>query len=125
MSYAYSEDSASFAPSNLPVTVTYPTFTRHLTYDRMQRVVKETDVLNDTTTRTRSRTFDPAGNVATSTDAAGRTTTYEYDALNRLVKTVTPETGEIIRTYDNRDNQIILQVLRAKILSYFVPNYRS
>ena len=108
VSYAYSEDSSSFAPSNLPVTVTYPTFTRHLTHDRMMRVIEEKDVL-DTTTLTRTRTFDPAGNIATSTDEAGRTTTYEYDALNRLIKTLTPETGQIIRTYDNRDNQIMLQ----------------
>ena len=109
ISYTYSEDDTSPAPSSMPVAITYPTFTRHLTYDTMYRVVEETDVLDAGTTRTRSRTFDDAGNLATSTDEAGRTTSYEYDALNRLVKTIAPDNGETLRTYDNRDNLIMLQ----------------
>ncbi len=36
-------------------------------------------------TGTTARTFDAAGNVATSTDARGKTTIYTYDALNRVL----------------------------------------
>nr|WP_319393644.1 RHS repeat-associated core domain-containing protein [uncultured Desulfobacter sp.] len=109
ISYTYSEDDTSPAPSSMPVAVTYPTFTRQLTYDTMYRVIEQTDVLDDTTTRTRSYTFDDAGNLATSTDEAGRTTIYTYDALNRLVKTIAPDNGETLRKYDGRDNLIMLR----------------
>ncbi|MEH0019208.1 MAG: right-handed parallel beta-helix repeat-containing protein [Desulfobacter sp.] len=108
-SYAYSDDAASFVPSHLPVTITYPSFTRHLTYDRMQRIIKETDVLNPDTSLTRTRTYDAAGNLSTSTDTAGRTVTYAYDNLNRLTIVTDPDNGQTLRTWDNRDNLIMLQ----------------
>jgi YD repeat-containing protein len=33
---------------------------------------------------------DAAGNVATSTDENGATTLFEYDAMNRLLRTIQP-----------------------------------
>ncbi len=51
-------------------------------------------------------TFDNAGNVLTRKDAKNQTTSYQYDALNRLTKT-TRNDGSIINfTYDQGTNGI-------------------
>ena len=42
------------------------------------------------TTFTESRTYDPAGNLSTLVHFNGKTTTYAYDALNRLLSRATP-----------------------------------
>jgi RHS repeat-associated protein len=44
--------------------------------------------------------YDGNGNVLSQTDSAGRTTTYEYDAQNRLVKTTAPDGGVTQTLYD-------------------------
>src|SRR5262249_39065990 len=47
---------------------------------------RTTDALRNET----ARTHDPVGNLLTETDANGRTTRYEYDALNRRIKRIDP-----------------------------------
>ena len=51
-------------------------------------------------------TFDNAGNVLTSKDARGQTTTYQYDALNRLTKTTRNDGTVITFAYDQGSNGI-------------------
>ena len=48
--------------------------------------------------------YDNNGNLFTVTDAANRTTTNEYDALNRLVKSTAPDGGVTQMHYDSAGN---------------------
>jgi YD repeat-containing protein len=57
-------------------------------------------------TGTTKRTFDAAGNVATSTDAGGKTTTYSYDALNRRTRAVYADGTGTAWQYDLGPNGI-------------------
>ena len=107
--YTYSEDQTSFAPSHIPVSVVYPTFTRTFTYDRMGRVTQETDTFDSGTSEIRTFTYDAGGNLFTTMDEQDRTTSYEYDELGRLVSTGRPDQARIIRTYDSRNNLIRLE----------------
>ena len=51
-------------------------------------------------------TFDNAGNVLTRKDARSQTTSYQYDALNRLTKTTRNDGTVITFTYDQGANGI-------------------
>jgi RHS repeat-associated protein len=46
--------------------------------------------------------FDLNGRIRTRTDDAGKVSTYEYDALNRLVKTIRADQSESTVSYDKR-----------------------
>ena len=109
ISYTYDASLATPVPSTIPVSITYPTFTRNFIYDSMGRVIKQEDILDAGTTHTKTYTYDLAGSLASSTDEENSTTSYEYDDLNRLIKTTNPDNQEIIRTFDNRNNLIMLQ----------------
>ena len=71
-----------------PSTIIYPTYTKHLEYDPMGRVVKEVDLLDENTSHETLYTYDAVGNLIEKTDPAGNTTTYEYDVLNRLITSI-------------------------------------
>ena len=43
--------------------------------------------------------YDAAGNRTSKTDALGRSTTWEYDAKNRMLREVRPDLGETVNTY--------------------------
>jgi YD repeat-containing protein len=62
--------STTKASSRLLASIAYPTFTRHLTYDVM-------------------------GRVTAAVDEEGSETRYEYDGLNRLVKTADATGNEV------------------------------
>jgi YD repeat-containing protein len=86
------------------VQIDYPTYSKKLAYDKMQRVVRETDILDDATQHSTVYTYDAAGNVLTRTDAEGNVTTYTYDALNRLVKVTDALGGVSEWGFDDRGN---------------------
>jgi len=96
------------APTDQPIRIIYPTFTREFTYDKRGRKIEERDKLSDTVTYVTQFAYDPAGNLIGKTDREGRITTYEYDSLNRLIKTIDPLDGETLFTYDDRDNLLSL-----------------
>ena len=102
--YNYDESPDTAVSSYLPESVDYPTFTRQFTYDNLNRVTGQADVLDQDTTHTRTFDYDQAGNIVSVTDEEGKTTRFEYDALNRVLKVVDPAGGEVVYTYDNRDN---------------------
>jgi large repetitive protein len=116
--YRYDETRATPASSYLPVRIEYPSFSRNLYYDTMQRVVREEDVLGGGTNYSRSYTYDLAGNVLSATDAENHTNRFEYDALNRLVKTTDPAGGITRRTYDDRSNLIAVEDPNGGITRY-------
>lgn len=55
------------------------------TYDFMGRAV-QTKITSDGITQIESKTYDANGTVQTETNAAGVTTSYDYDPLNRVIK---------------------------------------
>ncbi|MEZ6033146.1 MAG: RHS repeat-associated core domain-containing protein [Planctomycetaceae bacterium] len=72
--------------------------------DNMNRVVKQIlpavsvvepstslTVVAKTVMPTTVTAYDPAGNVIASTDPAGKTTTFQYDSLNRMILKTAPE----------------------------------
>ena len=102
--YHYDESRENVASSYKPVQIDYPTFTRKITYDSLQRIVRETDILDGNTTHSASYTYDAGGNIISKTDEEGNTSFFEYDALNRLVKIIDPMGGVTRISYDNRGN---------------------
>lgn len=93
------------------------------TYNVLDRVNSVTDPLGLTTKyswnglddspTTRSpdagvtrRTFDAAGNVLTSTDGRGKTTTYDYDPLNRRTSETYADGARVVWQYDQGPNAI-------------------
>lgn len=74
-------------------------------FDSLGRVSGETDAYNRSTTVT----FDANGNPDLTTDALGRVTDTDYDALNRMVRSLQDATGvqaEIKFSYDALDNLV-------------------
>jgi len=72
-------------------------------------VIRSKDILEQSTTHTRSFTYDAAGNVISETDEEENTTYYEYDALNRVARVTESMGGVVERTYDDRGNLIELK----------------
>jgi RHS repeat-associated protein len=100
----YDETRASLASSYLPVKIDYPTYSQQLYYDKLQRLVRTTEVLETNTRYSVNYTYDAADNVVKEIDQQGHTTHYEYDALNRLTKITDALKGVTELSYDTRDN---------------------
>ncbi len=61
--YHYDESLETVASSYKPVQIDYPTYTRKITYDSLQRIVRETDIPDGNTTHSASYTYDAGGNI--------------------------------------------------------------
>jgi RHS repeat-associated protein len=116
--YRYDETAATPASSYLPVRIEYPSFTRNLYYNNMQRLLREEDALGGGTNYSRTYTYDLGGNVLSATDAEAHTNRFEYDALNRLVKTTDAVGGITRRTFDDRGNVIAVEDPNGGITRY-------
>jgi YD repeat-containing protein len=111
-----SYDDTRFGSSYLPAQIDFPTYSRRLYYDRLQRLVNIRDYSSKveythfsgidvlSPAYIRSFAYDKAGNVHSETDAQGKFTEYAYDALNRLVRITDPLKGVVERSYDKRGN---------------------
>jgi RHS repeat-associated protein len=104
--YHYDESSQFLVSSSKPVRINFPAYNRQIYYDQNERIIKEVDILNETTNISRKYEYDDAGNVLSKTDEEGHTTHYEYDALKRLIAVTNPLNETIQRFYDDRDNLI-------------------
>ncbi|WP_158265624.1 RHS repeat-associated core domain-containing protein [Blastopirellula marina] len=84
--YAYTVGGQMASMTTSKGTTTY-------TYDNRRRRTSTTlpdpDGAGDQTAPVTSTTYNAAGNVLTETDALGYITEYEYDALNRVIRTTT------------------------------------
>jgi len=116
--YIYDETAATPALSTKPVRIDYPTYSKRLYYDNMQRLVRETDILDSSMHYSTSYEYDAAGNLVTRTDAEEHKTTNTYDALNRIITSVDPSGGITVRSYDDRDNLIALKDPKNAITIY-------
>ncbi|MCP4569197.1 MAG: RHS repeat protein, partial [FCB group bacterium] len=106
--YHYDESMSNPALSDRPVRIDYPTFSRHLYYDKLQRIIKVSDISSDNVAHTRTFEYDALSQVTAMTDEEGNTTRYEYDGFGRVVVITDPMGGEIRRILDNRGNLIEL-----------------
>ncbi|MFP3984111.1 MAG: phospholipase A2 [Desulfurivibrionaceae bacterium] len=70
--------------------------TTSFTYDKLDRLVKETDPLGNTI----RYQYDSAGNLVSRTNPDGSTINYEYDALGRLLARNYPDGTETTFAYD-------------------------
>lgn len=68
-------------------------------------------------------TYDANGNVATSTDSLNRTTTYVYDALDRLIKTTNAAAGVTEFQYDAGGNLTRVKDPRGLITSFAIDGF--
>jgi RHS repeat-associated protein len=114
----YDETQASFASSYLPAKIEYPTYTQHLYYDKLQRLIRTTDVLDSNSRYSVNYTYDAANNVVSEIDQQGNTTAFEYDALNRLVKITDAANNVTELSYDNRNNVIAVKDANNSITRY-------
>lgn len=69
--------------------------TSNFTYDAYNRVIAEEYNQIEST-----KQYDPEGNLISETDRNGNVTQYEYDALNRLARTIYADGGEAQMVYD-------------------------
>lgn len=101
--------------------------TENLTYDRLGRVISQTDPNNNPTTFTydgfnrlfqivdalgnppTQYQYDLIGNLLTVTDPLGQVTSFSYDGLNRQTSMITPEGHSTLVEYD-RLGQVTAQV---------------
>jgi len=114
----YDETPASFVNSYQPVTIEYPTYTQHLYYDKLQRLIQTTDVVDTNTRYSIHYTYDVAGNVIAKKDEEGNITRFEYDALNRLIKITDALQAVTELTYDDRDNVIAVKDANSGVTHY-------
>jgi len=106
--YHYDETQATLVSSYKPVRIDYPTFSRRIYYNNMQRVIREVDILSENETQSKVYKYDAIGRLISKTDEQENKTQFEYDDLNRLIKTIDPMNGITERIFDDRDNLIRL-----------------
>lgn len=85
-------------------------------YDRLGRLVKESDPLGNVI----SYSYDSKGNLTLKTDATGATTSYSYDSLGRLLKKSYPDNTTETFSYDAKGN--ILTATNANTSYSFTYN---
>ena len=95
-SYAYTYDGHGRV-----ATATTPEGSFHYQYDALSRLGDEQQYSGANLVAETRRTYDAAGNLATSTNLAGATTTYHYDADDRLLSATSPS-GTTTYTYNGR-----------------------
>jgi len=82
-----------------------------LEYDSRGNIVRETDELDNVTTRT----FDFRDNLLSNTDPLGRTTTYTYTAKNDLATLADPLGNTTTYTYNDRGQLLMVTDPRGKV----------
>jgi len=107
--FFYDESNATFASSSVPVQVDYPTYSQRKYYDKMQRLVQTTDILDENISESVSYNYDVLGRIISKTDKEGKTSYFEYDALSRLIKTSDAQGGVTELSYDDRDNVVAVK----------------
>ena len=83
-------------------------------YDRLGRLVKVIDALNQETTYT----YDELGNRLTQKDANNHTTSFEYDRLGREVARILPDGSSEAKAYDPLGNLATRTDFLGRVTTY-------
>ena len=94
-----------------PVVSTYSS----IDYDELGRVIARRDSAGNVKV---SYTYDADNNITKVTDALNRSTTVDYDAFKRPIKSTDPAGGVTQYTYDTEDNLVQVTDPRGKATSY-------
>jgi len=116
--YYYDDTTATFVSSKKPVRIKYPGHSRRLYYDKRDRIIRETDILDDGTSYSTTYSYDAAGNLISITDQEGHVTAMKYDSRNRLVEVTNPAGAKVLRAYDVRGNLIFLTNPNGETVQY-------
>ncbi|HEY6898583.1 MAG TPA: hypothetical protein VI279_15100, partial [Rhodocyclaceae bacterium] len=104
--------------SSLPSQITYPTFSRKLTWDARNRNSQTQDQLDSSTAYSTTQAYDKRGNLTQITDRNGKPTTLAYDALGRLIQVTDPAGGLTKYAYDPWDNLLAVQDPKGNTTKY-------
>jgi RHS repeat-associated protein len=105
VSLTYPSGGLSEQGAHWPYLIDYPTFRQELRYDVNNRLAQIRSLLASGT-RVSSAEYDRNGNLAAAIDEAGNRMSFQYDGLDRLIKTVDRLGHVVTLAYDNRDNLI-------------------
>jgi len=108
----------SVTMSDLPLEIEYPTYRQRRYYDKLQRLIRSTDILDEDTNYSVDYQYDAAGNILSQTDKEGKKSSFEYDALQRLTKVTNAKGGVTRLEYDARDNIIAVHDPKSGITRY-------
>ncbi len=112
ISYTYADPSTGCSSCSggidLATAITYPTFTRKMSYDSRKRLVSQTDVYGNQQRET-TYGYDQLGRLETVTDPEGNITTYGYDELGRKISETDAQHNVTHYYYDSRDNLVRLE----------------
>lgn len=121
ITYDYNADSQVTA-EHLPTVTAYKSngssyqanVTHSLRYDLLGRAVRELDTVPDQveSLRSRSKTYNAAGQVVSETDATQITTQYAYDANGNRIGTMNAAGTVFVDSFDNNGNVLTHSVLR-------------
>ena len=112
--YAYDPNTAS----SDPVTITYPTFSRTVTYNERHQAVKTVDTLPGGKTVTSSFTYSKTGALLTIVDGEGHTTTYDRDEFDRPKSITRDDAGTVYFGYDARGHVVAFTNANSKVWNY-------
>jgi RHS repeat-associated protein len=115
----------SFSYDNVNLIQTNLDENQHRTdyvYNNVQRLVQVREYYSPTSYYTTSYTYDAVGNLVRTLDAKGQTVTYSYDDLNRPVLTTEPDQGTVTRTYDNLGNLATKKDPNGNTITYTYDN---
>jgi RHS repeat-associated protein len=87
-------------------SIRYPTYTEEYKYDFRSRVVQTSQILDANTKYTAIKEYDLRGNTIAQIDPLSRKTLMEYDALNRVTKSIDALASTTLNVYDNRGNLV-------------------
>ena len=104
-----------------PTEVQYPTYTERNRLDERERITSETLVNTNKAGQealTLATTYDKLGRVVTETDARGKTRRYAYDAHNQLTETTDSLGNKTRAGYDARGNLIEITDANGKVTRF-------
>lgn len=103
---------------SVPVSITFPTFTRSFQYNERKQVTESVDTLPGGETITTRYTYSATGALMSMVDGEGRSTVYQRDAFDRTVSITRDGSGTSRFAYDVHDNVVAFTNPNGKVWRY-------